>query len=117
MTPMWKPGALAVALALAAAAARAQISTSATPVHHGKLKIRPAVGSINGRTGFGTLRVRRWRLVLAPGTNGIFPGQEPVVVALGDDRFRLEAGSLAPSRNGKAFWYSAPADAGPRTVR
>src|SRR2546427_12864151 len=98
MTPMWKPAALAVALALAATApaGRAQISTSATSVHHGKLKIRPALGSIDGSTGFGTLRVRRWRLVLSPGTNGILPGQEPGVAAPGADSFRLAAGSLAP---------------------
>ena len=42
MRPMWKPAALAVALTLAAATARAQISTSATPVYHGTLRIRPA---------------------------------------------------------------------------
>ena len=116
---MWKPAALAVSLLLAPAAptARAQISTGATPVHHGELDIRPAVGTINGATGIGTLRVRRWRLVLAETSNGIFPGQEPVVVALGEESFVLAAGSLRPSRKGKVFRYRAPADAGPRGFR
>ena len=100
---MWRPAALTVALLLAPAAptARAQISTGATPVHHGELDIRPAVGTINGATGIGTLRVRRWRLVLAETSNGIFPGQEPVVVALGEESFVLAAGSLTP-------WFVCP---------
>ena len=116
MTAMWKPAALALTLMLAPSgpAARAQISTSATPVHHGRLHIVPAVGTLDKATGTGTLRVRGWRLVLAEGSNGIFPGQEPVVVALGEESYRLEAGSLTPSRNGKVFLYRAPPDGGPR---
>jgi hypothetical protein len=114
MVPMWKPAALAVALMLAGPA-RAQISTSATPTHHGELDIRPAVGTIDGSTGIGTLRVRSWRLVLADTSNGIFPDREPVVVALGEESFRLDAGSLTPSRNGKVFRYRAP-DAASRGI-
>jgi len=115
---MSKPAALAVALLLAAAAptARAQVST-ATPIHHGTLLIRGAAGRIDDSTGIGTLRVRRWLLTLADGSNGIFPGQEPVVVALGEESYVLAAGSLVPSRNGKVFHYRAPADAGPRAIR
>jgi len=33
------------------------------------------------------------------------------VVALGDESFRLDAGSLTRSRNGKVFRYQAPHDA------
>src|SRR5204863_8295070 len=118
MKPMWKPAALAVVLTLAAATARAQISTTATPVYHGTLRIlRPAVGTFDAATGNGTLRVRRWRLGLREDSNGIFPDQEPVVVALGEESFRLEAGSLTRSRNGKVFRYQAPHDAGPRGIR
>ena len=109
MRAMWKPAALAVALTLAAVTGRAQISTSATPVYHGNLQIlRPAVGTFNTTTGIGTLRVRGWQLELKQGSNGIFPDQEPVVVALGDESFRLDAGSLTRSRNGKVFRYRAP---------
>jgi len=57
MKPMWKSAALGVALTLAAATGRAQISTSATPVYHGKLRIlRPAVGTFDTATGIGTLQ-------------------------------------------------------------
>ena len=109
MKPMWKPAALAVALPLAAAIARAQISTGATPVYHGTLKIvRPAVGTLDKSTGIRTLRVRGWRWKLKESSNGIIPTREPLVVALGEDSFRLDAGSLTPSRNRKVFRYSAP---------
>ena len=111
---------LAAALTLAAAVSttRAQISTSATPVYHGTLKIiRPAVGKLDKATGMGMLRVRGWRWELKKGSNGIFPGQEPIVVALGDESFRLDAGALTPSPNGKGFRYRAPAGAGPRAIR
>ena len=118
MKPMWKPAALAVVLTLAAATARAQISTTATPVYHGTLRIlRPAVGTFNTSTGIGTLRVRGWQLELNQGSNGIFPDQEPIVVALGDESFRLDAGSLKRSRNGKVFRYRAPPEAGQRGIR
>jgi hypothetical protein len=113
MMRMWKPTALAVALTLAGPA-RAQISTSATPIYHGELDIRPAVGTIDGSTGIGTLHVRGWRLVLAETSNGIFPDREPVVVALGEESFMLPAGSLTRSRSGRVFRYHAAAGAGPR---
>ena len=115
---MSKPAVLAVALMLVAVTARAQISTTATPVYHGKLRIiRPAVGRLDMATGLGTLSVRGWRLKLKEGSNGIFPGEEPVVVALGEESFRLDAGALTPSRNGKVFRYRAPPDAAPRAFR
>src|SRR5712692_10012706 len=86
LMPMWKRAALAVVLTLAAVTARAQISTSATPVYHGTLRVlRPAVGTFDTATGIGTLRVRGWQLELRQGSNGIFPDQEPIVVALGDE--------------------------------
>ena len=61
--------------------------------------------------------MRRWRLVLAETSNGIFPDKEPIVVALGEESYVLAAGSLTPSRNGKVFRYRASADAGPRGFR
>ena len=118
MRPMWKPAALALALTLAAATARAQISTSATPVYHGTLRIlRPGVGTFDTATGIGTLRVRRWQLELNGDSNGIFPDHEPAVLALGDESFRLDAGSVKRSRNGKVFRYRAPPEAGQRGIR
>ena len=110
MKPMWKPAALTVVLTLAAATARAQISTTATPVYHGTLRIlRPAVGTFDTATGIGTLRVRRWRLGLREDSNGIFPDQEPIVVALGEESFRLEAGSLTRSRKRQGVPLPSPA--------
>ena len=118
MMPMWKPAALALAPTLAAATARAQISTGATPVYHGTLRIlRPGVGTFDTATGIGTLRVRRWQLELNQDSNGIFPDQEPAVVALGDESFRLDAGSLKRSRNGKVFRYRVRPEAGQRGIR
>jgi len=115
---MWKSATCAAALMLAAAAPapRAQVTT-ATPVHHGKLFMLPAVARIDNATGIGNLRVRSWQLQLADGSNGIFPGSEPVVLAFGEESFLLPGGSLTPSRNGKVFTYRAPADAGPRAFR
>ena len=116
---MWRSAAaLTVALTLAGSPARAQISTSATPIYHGTLRIlHPGVGSFDTSTGIGTLRVRRWQLELRQGSNGIFPDKEPVVVALGDESFRLEAGALTRSRNGKVFRYRAAPGAISRGIR
>ena len=60
--------------------------------------------------------MRRWRLGLREDSNGIFPDQEPIVVALGEESFRLEAGSLTRSRNGKVFRYQAPHDGHPLII-
>jgi len=113
MMPMWKLAAMAVALTLGAVTARAQISTSATPIYHGTLRIlRPAVGTFDTSTGIGTLRVRSWQWDLKQGSNGIFPDKEPIVVALGDESFRLDPGKLERSRNGKVFRYRASTSRG-----
>ncbi len=101
---------------LVAAPAPAQVST-ATPIFHGKLLVRGSGGSVNNSTGIGTLGIRRWPFSLADGSNGIFPGQEPVVVAIQEESYLLPAGSLTPSRNGRVFRYRAPTDAGPRAIR
>src|SRR5205814_9203029 len=87
------------------------------PIHHRARDIRTDVCTITGAQVIVTLRVRRWRLVLAETSNGIFPDKEPVLVALGEESYVLAAGSLTPSRKGKVFRYRAPADAGPRGFR
>jgi hypothetical protein len=111
---MWKlaPCLAGLTLAAAVSAPRAQVTT-ATPVHHGRLLIRPAAATIDNTTGIGKLRIRQWRLQLAEGSNGIFPGSEPIVVAAGEESFVLPQ-SPTPSHNGKVFRYRAPAGAGPR---
>ena len=89
------------------------ISTTATPIYHGKLELQPSRGTINPDNGEATLTVRRWRLALTDDSDGIFPDLEPVVVDIGDDSFRLEAGMLKKSRSGKRFTYRSSAPASP----
>jgi len=103
-------------LACAVPGAWAQVANNATPVYHGVLQIVPATGSIDRHTGNATLKVRRWRFLPTPESNGIFPDQEPIVVALGDDSFYLPAGTLKASRGGKVFRYRASRSTGPRAV-
>jgi hypothetical protein len=85
-----------------------EIATTATPVYHGVLWIAGrATGSINRRTGNAVLKVRRWILLPVSPSNGIYPDQEPIVIAMGDDSMRLPAGTLKTSRSGKVFSYRA----------
>lgn len=61
---------------------------------------------MNKTDGMAEVAVRRWSLVLSPSSDGIFPAEEPIVIAVGDDNFRLEAGSLRA--RGRTFRYKAP---------
>lgn len=93
---------------LAAAGAPAAPVTTADPVYHGDLSIRPAGGTINRRNGNGAIRIRNWTFEPAALSDGIYPDQEPVVVALADDNFRLEAGALKANKKGTVFTYRSP---------
>jgi len=85
------------------------IATTATPIYNGVLRVVRSGGTIDRGTGLAEVKVRRWSWVLAPGSDGIFPDLEPIVIAIGDDNFRLEAGSLkAVGRNRKAYRYRVP---------
>jgi len=110
MAAMSPQRALVVALAaLLASRAAAQISTSAVPIFHGTLDVnQPAGGTLDRKTGQVKLRVNRWMFMPVAGSNGIFPSQEPVLVALGEDSFRLEPGSLVSLHGGRVFAYRAP---------
>jgi len=61
---------------------------------------------MNKQDGMAEVAVKRWALVLSPTSNGVFPDQEPIVIAIGDDNFRLEAGALRVK--GRVFRYKAP---------
>ena len=115
------PFRLALAVALVAVVslsrASAQPATTATPNYHGVLDILAARGTISPDTGIATLKIRRWRLLLTQDSNGIFPDQEPTLIALAENNFYLPAGSLKASRGGRVFRYRAPRDAGPRALR
>jgi hypothetical protein len=110
MPSMWRRSLVAITLGvLFVHPAAAQVSTSAVPVFHGTLDVkRPAHGTINRRTGQVSLRVTSWAFKPVESSNGVFPAQEPVIVALGEDSFRIEAGGLKARRRGTLFVYRAP---------
>jgi len=111
--------AVTLLVALAAASASAQPVTTATPVNHGVLDIRPARGTIDINTGIATLKVHDWRfLPVYPSPDGVYPGQEPIVIALANDPgFSLPAGSMKVSRHGTRFLYRAPRNSSGRGIR
>ena len=100
-------------------AGRASAQVAASPVFHGLLAIRPAVGTIDKRMGIGSLRVKNWDLKLLPDSNGIEPTQDQILIAVGDaERLVLQAGSVKASRNGTRFTYRDPkATRGIRSLR
>jgi hypothetical protein len=104
-----------VAAVLVALAGRGSAQT-ATPIFHGALGIRPAVGTMNKTVGVGSLRVKGWDLVLRPDSNGIAPTQEQTLIAIGDtERLVVPVGGIKASRNGKRFTFRDPKT--PRGVR
>jgi hypothetical protein len=106
---------LVTMLALApAGTARGDISPTANPIYHGVLRVTPASGTIDRKTGNAVVSVKRWVMIIntdesngAPVSDGIYPAQEPIIVALGADSFYLPAGAMRASRNGKRFTYRA----------
>lgn len=94
---------------LATAREQAGPVTTAEPVYHGTLAILPAGGSINRRNGNALIKVRRWTFELAAQSHGLYPDQEPIIVAIGEDTFRLEAGALRANRKGNTFTHLASA--------
>jgi hypothetical protein len=91
---------------------------NASPIFHGALGIRPAVGTINlGKyQGIANIKIQGWNLVLYPTSNGISPTTEQIIIAIGDsERLVIQAGSVKSSRNGKRFTFSDPK--APRGVR
>jgi len=98
--------AAAVLLVAATVPAADPISVTATPVFHGELKLRPAAGSVDRRSGVAVVTVPGWELDLASNSNGIYPTEEPIVIAIGDDAFRLEAGAVR-QRGKRGYFYRA----------
>jgi len=77
------------------------------PLYHGVLTVNPGKGTLDLSTGAALLKGHHWRLDLYPETNGILPDQDPILLAIGEETFRLPAGMLRPSRGGKVFAYRA----------
>jgi hypothetical protein len=109
--------ALGVAVLAAGRAVPAEISTDAIPVFHGFLRLARGGGSFDPATGSATVRVRGWRFELAPFSNGIYPDREPIVLAIGTENFRLEAGTLRASRRGTRFSYRSRGRGSARGIR
>ena len=107
----------ALLVALVSGPASAAPATTATPIFHGVLDVLAARGTINPTTGSATLKVPRWRLLLSPDSNGIYPDQEPLLIAIDSNNYYLPAGSMKASVHGTRFTYKAPRDAGPRAIR
>jgi hypothetical protein len=108
----------ATGLLLLACTASAQVASSPDAIYHGILEVRRARGTLDRRTGNALLQVRDWRFILTPGTNGLFPDQEPILITMeGDPGFLLPAGMLRKSRKGNTFTYRAPRSSDPRSIR
>lgn len=85
--------------------ATAEISETLTPKYHGALQPQPVSGRIDPETGISRLVVKGWLLRPAVDSNGVFPADEPVLVAIGEESFRIDKGLLRPSRRGRRFFY------------
>jgi len=86
----------------------AQVVSPPTPIYHGVLGFLPAKGKIDRATGIASLKVNHARFLLSPLSDGLFPDQEPILIALGPNNFGIDAGMLKSSHNGKVLTYRAP---------
>jgi hypothetical protein len=97
--------ALVVALLTGVAAPAGAIA----PVFHGALGIKPALGGFQKNTGVASLRVKNWNFVLTPNSNGIYPTQEGVIIAIGTtEQLVVPASLIHASRNGRQFTFRDP---------
>ena len=85
---------------------------TASPIFHGLLGIRPAVGTIDlsqNSPGIANIKIKGWDLVLRPDSNGVSPTTEQIIIAVGDsERLVVQAGTVKSSRNGKRFTFNDP---------
>jgi hypothetical protein len=100
------PAAAIVTLLALGSSARAQ----SPAVYHGELDVLPSVGKFDINTGGASLKLRKWRFLVVPDSNGLVPDQEPIVILIGQNSFTLQPGSLKRSRNGKTFSFKAAKD-------
>lgn len=89
------------------------------PLYHGALEVRRSRGVIHPDTGSARMKVSGWVLRPRRDSNDIRPDAEALLIAVGEETFRLPAGSLKSSRRGKRFSYRAPKEAlrGVRSLR
>jgi hypothetical protein len=108
---------VALLVALAAASASAQPVTTATPIYHGHLDVLPARGTIDPTTGMATLKVHGWRFLPVTDSDGVYPDQEPILIALAENNFYLAAGAVKGTRHETRFRYRAPRNTTTRGIR
>ena len=104
---------LAVLLVLSSvvAAAAQTPPPGGSPVFHGVLEVVPAAGTIDRMTGDAVVRLHGWRFLLIPGSNGISPDTERVLIAIGsqgDNDLYLPPGSLLANRRRTVFTWRRP---------
>ena len=88
-------------------------SAWAQSLTHGKLRVaRAAKGQINLTSGQAGFKIRNWEVLLADGSNGVNPADEPLTIGIAEERFLIPAGELRASRNGKRFRYKTVTDRG-----
>jgi hypothetical protein len=85
-------------------------SAAGDAVYHGRLDVLPSPGRFDVDTGKASLRLRRWRFLVVPDSNGVFPDQETALVLIAENTFALPPGALRRSRNGKVFSFKAAKD-------
>jgi hypothetical protein len=107
---------VAMASAVCRGTASGAIASAAIPVFHGSLVLARGVGSFEQQSGAARFTVRHWRMTLADGSNGVFPSEEPIVIAVGADQFRLEPGALVADRRGRRFRHRVAKGAAARGI-
>ena len=101
---------LLVALAVVCALAG---SVAAQVAHFGKIRVsRAGRGRIDLTSGQATFWFRGWELLPAGDSDGIDPANEPVTIAVAEERFIIPVGQLKTSRNGRRFRYKTRTDRG-----
>lgn len=113
--------AVALALLLPSLTARTVVAGDPSPVFHGNLDIYPVRGHITDSDNLtANLTVHRWLFLPDPGSNGIFPEREDVLIAMGENKFTIPGGAVRA--NGKATRFSyrtqmSPGSSGIQSVR
>lgn len=108
---MWSRLAGVLVLLALPVAVVAEVSTVANPVYHGGLDVGPLRGTIalcRHCDGSASVIAGPWILSPVNESNGVFPAAEPIVLAIGEESFRLEPGMVRSNRKGTLFSYRAP---------
>jgi hypothetical protein len=78
------------------------------PIYHGVLQLPVAGRGVRDlETHMGRLQVQHWDFFVSPDSNGIFPDQEPVYVAVDRQTFEVPPGQIRKRRRGRLFIYRA----------